>query len=61
MPPPRGPAVVPANAKDVGEGFLAGTTQKGFGYLAIPAIPGAAHLPERLDSILERFAFEPGG
>lgn len=58
MPPPRGPAVVPANTKDVGEGFLAGTTQKGFGYLAIPAIPG--DLPERLDSILERFASSPG-
>ncbi|MCC7171936.1 MAG: hypothetical protein IT459_15940 [Planctomycetes bacterium] len=58
MPPPRGAAVVPANAKDMGDGFLAGTTSKGFGYLAIPAIP--EDLPERLDAILERFAACPG-
>ncbi|MBL8768488.1 MAG: hypothetical protein JNL94_14025 [Planctomycetes bacterium] len=58
MPPPRGPAVVPADAKDMGDGFLAGTTPKGFGYLAIPEIPG--DLPERLDAILERFAASPG-
>lgn len=58
MPPPRGAAVVPANAKDMGDGFLAGTTAKGFGYLAIPAIPD--DLPERLDAILERFAASPG-
>lgn len=58
MGPPRGAAVVPSNAEDVGDGFLAGTTPKGFGYLAIPSIPD--DLAERLDKILPRFASSPG-